>query len=378
MTLPKHLFSLDIVRGIAAVAVVFWHWQHFFFKQSALPIEFDRAQQPLYSWFSLLYDHGHLAVPFFFQLSGFVFFWLYLDQVSRGDCSAYKFGVLRFARLYPLHFATLLAVLALQALHAWIIGGYFVYPFNDSYHFLLQLLFASHWGLEKGYSFNAPIWSVSIEIGLYCAFYLFCIAKIHRVAKLTAAILGAYFLMKLGVGERWASPALAFYIGGLTYELTRSYLNHRTQFTDALVVFAAMIAWAGVFTSGRMEYWLLTRGGINPLFLYSLTIASLVIAETRFPDIAKRGAWIGNLTYSSYLLHFPLQLIFVLCFFMLGYDDFAFRSVPVLLAFLSLLMVLSLITYQWFERPVQSALRSRLLPKTMGEPSDAPNSPVDR
>ncbi len=28
-TWPKRLYSLDITRGIAAVAVLFWHWQHF-------------------------------------------------------------------------------------------------------------------------------------------------------------------------------------------------------------------------------------------------------------------------------------------------------------------------------------------------------------
>lgn len=367
MNFPKHLYSLDIVRGIAAVAVVFWHWKHFFYWQYTLPVEFDKTQQPLYSWFSLLYDHGHLAVPFFFLLSGFVFFWLYLDKVSLGDCSAYKFGVLRFARLYPLHFATLLVALALQAIHARVIGGYFVYRYNDSYHFLLQLFFASHWGLEKGNSFNAPIWSVSIEIGLYCIFYFFCIVRIHKNAKLVAVLLGAYFLTKLGVGERWSFAVFAFFIGGLTYEMTKLYLSHRTRFRDSILVLTAFIAWVGVLISGRIEYWLLTRGTTNLIFLYPVTIVALVVAETRFPDIPKRAAWIGNLTYSSYLLHFPLQLVFVICFFALGYENSVFQSVPVLVSFFGLLTVLSWLTYQRFERPMQDALRLRLLVKKTDE-----------
>lgn len=85
MNFPKYLFSLDIARGLAAAAVVFWHRQHFFFEHCKLPSDFDKTQQPLYTWFSLLYDHGHLAVPFFFPMSGFVFFWLYREKVVSSD-----------------------------------------------------------------------------------------------------------------------------------------------------------------------------------------------------------------------------------------------------------------------------------------------------
>ena len=29
--MPKRFHSLDVVRGIAALSVVLWHWQHFFY-----------------------------------------------------------------------------------------------------------------------------------------------------------------------------------------------------------------------------------------------------------------------------------------------------------------------------------------------------------
>ena len=43
---------------------------------------------------------------------------------------------------------------------------------NDLYHFFLQIFFISAWGFENGNSFNAPIWSVSVEIGIYILFFL--------------------------------------------------------------------------------------------------------------------------------------------------------------------------------------------------------------
>lgn len=375
MNLPKHLYSLDVFRGIAACAVVFWHWQHFFMKGTHLPKDFDRSEQPLYALFEPMYEHGHLAVPFFFQLSGFVFFWLYREKVTSGACSGFRFAVLRFARLYPLHLLTLLVVLALQLVHARLIGGFFVYPRNDAYHFALQTAFVSHWGFEHGHSFNAPIWSVSIEIGLYCLFFLYCLVRVPNPIKLTVVLLGTVLVMKLGLaGGRWPPAVLAFFLGGLTYEVVNAYMRRRTIFTDALIVSTAIAGWVSVLASDRLAYWLLTHSGNKLVFLFPITIASLVVAETNFPNIPKRAGWVGNLTYSSYLIHFPLQLVFVLFVFGLGYDEAVFRSPSVFVIFLLLLFALSFIAYHRFERPFQDFLRAQLLTCKKGEPSDAPES----
>ena len=83
------------------------------------------------------------------------------------------FFINRFSRLYPLHFITLLIVLILQIIYQNLNENYFVYENNDIYHLFLQLLFISNWGFEKGYSFNGPIWSVSIELIVYFIFYFF-------------------------------------------------------------------------------------------------------------------------------------------------------------------------------------------------------------
>ena len=375
MNLPKHLYGLDICRGIAACAVVFWHWQHFFMKGSQLPQEFDRAVQPLYSLFSPLYENGHLAVPFFFQLSGFVFFWLYREKVASGECSGYKFAVHRFARLYPLHALTLLVVLILQIVHARLIGGYFVYQQNDEYHFALQAAFVSHWGFERGHSFNAPIWSVSIEIGLYFCFFFYCLVRIPNPIKLMAVLLATALVMKLGFGGgRWPPAILAFFLGGLNYGFVNWYLKYKSRFIDDMIILTAIAAWVGVLTSDRIEYWLLTQGHDCLFFLFPITIASLVVAETKFPATLKRVGWIGNVTYSSYLLHFPLQLTFVLFAFSFGYDEAVFQSASVLVAFLLLLFPLSLFVYRRFERPLQDFLMAKLLHRRLGELSDAPES----
>ena len=46
-----------------------------------------------------------------------------------------------------------------------------IFENNDLYHFVLNILFISSWGLEKGMSFNQPIWSVSFELIVYILFF---------------------------------------------------------------------------------------------------------------------------------------------------------------------------------------------------------------
>ena len=109
----ERLHALDALRGAAALAVVFWHWQHF---GAMGPVEqsLERNLQPQYEVFRIFYDHGWLAVDLFFSLSGFIFFWLYSQTISQHRIGPTRFFILRFSRLYPLHIATLLFVTIAQ------------------------------------------------------------------------------------------------------------------------------------------------------------------------------------------------------------------------------------------------------------------------
>ncbi len=112
---PKHLYLLDILRGLASLAIVVWHYQHFFYvAPGKISEEFVRSSQPLYFIFWPLYDNGHFSVQLFFVLSGFVFYFIYYDKVRSRSVSGYDFLILRFSRLYPLYFVTLIYVAVVQ------------------------------------------------------------------------------------------------------------------------------------------------------------------------------------------------------------------------------------------------------------------------
>ena len=352
--------SLDIVRGIAALSVVFWHWQHFYYSPARqLADAPTEIQQPLYSFFWPFYQSGYLAVDLFFCLSGFVFFYLYAQVIHEGRMNGDTFALLRFSRLYPLHFATLIAVAALQAVYLSQHGTYFVYLSNDVPQFVVHLLMISSWPPNFAFAYNGPTWSVSIEVMLYVAFFALCRVKLTAPIFLAAlSIAGTLIAIKVPtVGRGFHS----FFLGGLCYYLVqrqRGGNNFHWLYLAACI--AAIEAMSIGIALMRARPPLIDTLVISVAF--PAMIVTLALLDRRIERFTRPIGWIGNLSYSSYLLHFPLQLLLVVTAFGFGVTiDYA--SPVTLLTFMAVLIALSLWSFYAFERPVQSYLRRLILPR---------------
>ena len=77
-----------------------------------------------------------------------------------------------------------------------------------------------------------------------------------------------------------------------------------------------------------------------------------------FGERLSQFAVLGDLTYGSYLLHFPLQLIAVSLVDALGFDRSLFLSPFALLIFIVGTFALARIVHRSFEMPVQNAVRA--------------------
>ena len=176
----RKFYYVELLRFFSALSVLIYHYQHFFKPHStfsSIDVLQEKFIQPFYSYLEILYNYGSYGVPMFWSISGFVFAFVYLGRQK--DITGKKFFINRFSRLYPLHFATLIIVALLQIVNYKFSGSFQIYALNDIYHFFLNLFFISGWGFEKGYSFNAPIWSVSIELIIYMLFF-FTIINLNR------------------------------------------------------------------------------------------------------------------------------------------------------------------------------------------------------
>ena len=103
--------------------------------------------------------------------------------------------------------------------------------------------------------------------------------------------------------------------------------------------------------------------GSVTLVLSPLTVLSVASLESAFGGVralAHKFSWLGDLSYASYLLHFPLQLTFALVTTGLGISNAFYLSPWALLLFFSILIPLSLGVHHGFEMPAQRWLRKRL------------------
>lgn len=377
MDFPKRLYSLDVTRGLAALTVVIFHWGHVFTGAGAMV---DPADRPFHRWLAPVYRHGELAVDFFFVLSGFVFYWLYADQIARRKIGAGVFTLLRFARLYPLHLATLILVACLQWAYYRGHGGYFVYPHNDAAHFVMNLAFASSWGFQAGHSFNGPVWSVSIEILLYAIFFACC--RLGWVKPWQLAVLCVVGLALHPLNQPLSRGVFGFFLGGITCQFARWVVaSGISQRTLILTLTACVCAWAAALanTAGLVDLGrfmgtenslmsgnaggigdkvrrvLMDRGAV--LMLYPLTILACVFLEVRRGSLGRRLAFLGDISYSSYLLHFPLQLAIILVLAAGGWSIGLLTQGWTLIAFYAVLIPMSLAVFRCFERPAQSFIR---------------------
>jgi len=90
------------------------------------------------------------------------------------------------------------------------------------------------------------------------------------------------------------------------------------------------------------------------------TMLSATLLEAKRGPVGKRLSWIGDTTYSIYLLHFPLQLIIAIMIVKGHIDQTFFYSIWSLPLFFLALVLMSLASRRFFETPIQNYLRLRL------------------
>jgi len=343
------LALLDGSRGLAAVGVLFFHYRHFFYPTGVFRSPDIAGRAPLEGLFWPLYELGHFGVQLFWMISGFVFAAVYYGR----SATSREFVVNRFARLYPLHFATLLVVAAEQGAACLRFGTPLLFDHNDSLHFLMQLGFASNW-FGTAMSFNGPIWSVSVEVVLYAVFWLTrrWLPALGVAGPLALACAMTVLRRELGGTDVWPC-GFHFFLGVTLCSAWRSFAA-MPRLLLAAGLAAMALAGAGLLRIDPRETEII--GVVLLPLLLGGFILTLVAAEPFAPAWLRRPlAALGDRTYAMYLVHVPVQL---LLFLVLGPRIAALAEKPWFLAlFMALVIGLAWPCYRWFEAPAREWLR---------------------
>lgn len=306
--LAPQLDALTGLRGLAAWYVVLFH------VRVTLKAT---VGQLAYAFLS----HGYLAVDLFFILSGFVLWHSCAENPAyRGRRGIARFWLRRVARIWPLHMLLLGGFVALVLLLA--ATG------HDTAHYRwdelpLHILLLQNWGVTPSLTWNEPAWSISCEMAAYLLFPLTTVIAPWRQ-------LSNGPLVALGCGLL-AALALYFQLhgnGNLGFDVTHSGLIRCLfEFWTGNILRLLWARWRDVpdiCTGAWAAMVALLEGGVV-LHLPEASyvpgcFAALILAlslEDRAPARLLRSGplhWLGEISYSTYLSHFLLFILFKLLF----------------------------------------------------------------
>ena len=293
------LRALTSLRGVAALAVVAMHF-------SATAQTLASASIPS------LVPRGHMAVDFFFVLSGFIMSYTYAASFVSGRRGAYvDFLTRRFARILPLHMFVIVLVTVAAAVSITITGANIFFHSESFFPDLLANLLLLP-GLGFGPNFNGPSWSISTEMVAYLLFPVL-VGGVFSRSRTSTAITGCAALLflvllasrrpRLELGYEGAPESLIrciteFLLGMLAY---RAYAggHFRLLATDG-AAFALSVACVAS---------LLLRIDLPAALLFPFLVLAYAtnrgharrILEMRLPY------FLGMISYSIYLIHNPLR-----------------------------------------------------------------------
>lgn len=326
------LTQLDGLRGLAACGVAFLYHAQSLFTASAL------AGAPrLLVWFQ---TWGWSLVDLFFLISGYVFAHVYLHGEGLTRDKLGGFAVARIARLYPLHLLTLCLCAVLFA------GD----PANTGFAFVAHLLMLQAFVQPVAHTFDGPSWSISVEMVCYVLFALAAARGARVLSWVTGlAILAAlaHFLLQGRPGGPWVGDSVPSGLFGFFFGQVLWRLRGRLARTPAALL-ACLLVFGLALDMGRMS-------SLLPLILYAWPALLLLTLRARWMGSAPMR-WLGDRSYTIYLVHFPLLLLAERWW--TPFDGGMATVSAVTAAFAAAVLLVSDVCYRRFEMPARRAVKA--------------------
>ncbi len=342
--------KLLVLRGLAALAVVFYHVQDAF-RPSLRPIlvgGFDLA--PIFM------PNGPMAVRVFFTLSGFLMLKVfYTNRYSLTPRGIRRFYIGRIKRIAPLYYA-------LAALFVVFISPQVLKP--ENFGLLLRLATFTYDGTGST-GFIVAFWSIATEMQFYLLVPLVFLLFRHFLQTPRAILLAGVMILAIGPALRYLalqrvgapgfnyqsdfnSPLLlnldSFLIGGLVCALLIACKHEGTKrFNFSLLAVSALLL------SPVLSYYCF-RFGAYGYDYFGPTVATILTsafiwASERLDDQPYRKAeitlggtitrpglipeYLGAISYGVYLWHVPITFKLQPMLTGAGWKDFLFASAAI-------------------------------------------------
>jgi peptidoglycan/LPS O-acetylase OafA/YrhL len=351
----QYVPALTGIRALAALLVLGMH------TEQNVPVGLNSVLP--------FFARGYLGVDFFFVLSGFIITHVYFASLASPNLSAVQIFLWhRFIRLYPVHLTVLIGLVAIVSF-AHAAGFALNNPQEWQWSGLLwQLTLLHAWGVTKSPGWNAPSWSISAEWFAYLLFPLLAlalmwirgrgIALLVAVAALAATAL--LFAMANWTLNTWVgAPALTRVFGefvcGAALCRAIALSNKLPLPRGDILASGAFVAFLFGASVGLQDFALVA--------LLALTILGTALSSGHASRILGSRAlvWLGEISYSVYMVHFPVLIIIRRLWEWLGFAHWqAVGHISAFMATVVLILALAATLFYVVERPARSRLRDQM------------------
>ena len=321
-----HFELLDGLRGVAAILVVFYHiFEGFSFAEIT-----NEAGDGIIRTL----NHGHMAVDFFFILSGFVISYAYDDRWN--SMSTWQFFKRRLTRLHPMLIMGAIIgfiTFAIAGFGRWdgtvASTGWAVTAMLLTMLMIPALPGAPYEVRGNGEMFplNGPGWSLFFEYLGNILYALIMRRMSTKILTITTILLGAvhawFFIGNISgydmIGVGWTIDEVNFW-GGLVrmlFPLSMGMLLARTfrarrikgAFWICSIALIVLFAVPPIASTGNISLNSLYEF-ICIAFIFPLIVWVGACGSTGGKFTSKTNRLLGDLSYPLYIVHYPTMYIF--------------------------------------------------------------------
>ena len=333
------MLHFDLLRFIAALAIVFHHSHGFFYNAA------DRK---------ILNDQTHglgLFVDLFFLISGYVISYTYYQRVNNFS-KACKFFQRRIGRLVPLHWA-MLAISTIIVAIASLFGPMATPPDLSTSCIIKTTLLLQAIYPCSGSPPNPVSWSISTEMLLYTLFPMFiAIANKYKNIFLSISILSAIYTIVYAYNlspHDWTDSyaplrALPSFMFGMSLFIIRDKLP--TFFAVSKLMWISLILLMFSMIIGLSS-------GILLIIIYIIGLSGVMADKIKSPQLVHKLSGLGQLTYSIYMIHYIVIIVLINAISdkILKLNGF-YMFISIFLSY-GIILILSYISYFYFENPLR-------------------------
>ena len=358
----KYFNLIDTIRGMAALMVFLGHLRNVFFKDYS-----EINSNFIFDLFYFITSLGHIAVLFFFVISGFVITNLIFNKSQNFSLAEYLYD--RIMRLWvvliPSIIFSICLYMYLKTYAVGIINGDLRYIINSgpsendskiTIYLILGNIFFLQEILVQTFSINAPLWSLSYEFWYYLLFpvILIFLNKIENYNKPTFKFicLIVFILLLMFLPLKiilyfliWLCGSLIFLFRNISFIYIKTHLI--ISVTLLLIsIFALKINFLNL-NNFILELFIIIS--FSYFILVFLKLKSKILTSIFFKKLS-------DLSYSLYLFHFPLVLLLSSY---IGNNKFDLNFLNFLLFIVVTILIIFIVYLFWFlfERNTNSIKR---------------------